>query len=163
MLMGNKMVVETIKKIENNDIQTITQEELAAGTDLKEAPKIFKDFCDIQWNQNCKSIYDHIRGLGGILILEALPFVLVLANVLLVPVESSIQQKFLKEAEENLEKCHPTEPVGTIVTDGKKYLKVTACDGYIYLTTIQQAGKKAMNITDFLRGFRLEGHWNAFI
>lgn len=151
MLMGNKMVVETIKKIENNDIQTITQEELAAGTDLKEAPKIFKDFCDIQWNQNCKSIYDHIRGLS--------PYPA--AHTRLTSDNGELLE--LKVYTSEIEKCHPTEPVGTIVTDGKKYLKVTACDGYIYLTTIQQAGKKAMNITDFLRGFRLEGHWNAFI
>ena len=63
MLLGNRLVVETIKKIENNDIQPITQEELAAGAVLKDAPKIFKDFCTIQWNQGCKTIYDHIRGL----------------------------------------------------------------------------------------------------
>lgn len=151
MLMGNKMVVETIKKIENNDIQTITQEELAVGTELKEAPKIFKDFCNIRWNRSCKSIYDHIRGLS--------PYPT--AHTRLTSDNGELLE--LKVYTSEIEKRHPTEPVGTVVTDGKNYLKIAANDGYMYLTTIQQAGKKAMNITDFLRGFRLEGHWNAFI
>lgn len=47
-------------------------------------------------------------GIGGVILLELFPLLLVLGNILLTPVESSIQQKFLKEAEENLAKCHPT-------------------------------------------------------
>jgi len=31
------------------------------------------------------------------------------------------------------------------------------------LTTLQQAGKKAMNIEEFLRGMRLSGEWKAEI
>jgi methionyl-tRNA formyltransferase len=52
-------------------------------------------------------------------------------------------------------------PVGSIVTDNKKYLKIALKDGFIHLTQVQQAGKKAMPIADFLRGTQLLGDWKA--
>ena len=42
-----------------------------------------------------------------IIVIEFLPFILVLSNVVLIPVESKIQKKFLSEAEDNLKRCHP--------------------------------------------------------
>ena len=149
MLLGNKMVVETIKKIEDNDLQTVTQEELAAGITLKEAPKIFKDFCDIRWNGSCMAIYNHIRGLS--------PYPA--AHTRITSDKGEVIE--LKVYASQIESRHPSEPAGTVVTDGKTYLKVAANDGYLCLTTIQQAGKKAMDVADFLRGLRLEGHWKA--
>lgn len=151
MLLGNKLVVETIKKIENNDLNTVSQEELAEGAILKEAPKIFKDFCNIHWNNNCKSIYDHIRGLS--------PYPA--AHTRLTSESGELLE--LKVYAAQMEITHPAEPAGTVMTDGKTHLKVAANDGYIHLTTIQQAGKKAMDIADFLRGTRLDGSWKADI
>ena len=43
-------------------------------------------------------------------------------------------------------------PVGTVQTDGKTYLRVAVADGYVYLTSLQLAGKKRMPVADFLRG-----------
>ncbi len=43
--------------------------------------------------------------------------------------------------------------VGTVDTDGKNYLKVACKDGFINLIQIQMAGKKAMSVLEFLRGF----------
>ena len=149
MLLGNTLVVETIKKIENNDIQTLTQEELSAGITLKEAPKIYKDFCYINWDQDCKAIYNHIRGLS--------PYPA--AHTSLTTNQGDLLE--LKVYSSRIEVCHPSEPVGTVSTDNKTFLKVAARDGYVHLTTLQQAGKKAMETADFLRGFRLEGHWQA--
>ena len=64
MHLGNQMVVETIRRIETNQVQPITQETLAQGAVLKEAPKIFKDFCFIPWDKDCQAIYNLIRGLS---------------------------------------------------------------------------------------------------
>jgi methionyl-tRNA formyltransferase len=41
---------------------------------------------------------------------------------------------------------------GTIKTDGKNYLDIAVKDGFIRLLSIQQAGKKRMSTSDFLRG-----------
>lgn len=151
MLLGNKLVVETIKKIENNDIQPITQEELAAGAVLKDAPKIFKGFCTIQWNQGCKTVYDHIRGLS--------PYPA--AHTCLK--SNSGETVDLKVFKTEMELFQPSVQPGTVITDNKNYLKIAVNDGFIHLTMLQQAGKKAMNISEFLRGFHFLGSWKAEI
>ena len=151
MHLGNRLVVETIRKIENHDIQPVTQEELAQGATLKEAPKIFKDFCNIRWNRNCIDIYNHIRGLS--------PYPA--AHTTLISDQG--EQLELKVYASQVEHTRLSEPVGTVVTDSKTFLKVAANDGYILLTIIQQAGKKAMRIDEFLRGIRLEGGLKAII
>ena len=151
MKLGNRLVVDTIKMIEKGDLKTVTQEELAEGTTLKDAPKIFKDFCLIHWDRDCQSIYNHIRGLS--------PYPA--AHTRLLPKEGDPIE--LKVFASDIELVAHTHPVGTVLTDGKSYLKVAATDGYIQLTTLQQAGKKAMNIADFLRGLRLEGPLKAEI
>jgi len=48
-----------------------------------------------------------------------------------------------------------------VVTDHKKYLKIALLDGFIHLKQVQQAGKKAMPIDDFLRGTQLNGSWRT--
>ena len=151
MHLGNHLVVETLRKIENNDIQTVTQEELAAGVHLKDAPKIFKDFCTIRWDRDCQSIYNHIRGLS--------PYPA--AHTTLIPHEGT--PVYLKVYHSKIELSDHTSPIGTVLTDGKTYLKVAAQDGFVHLVTLQQAGKKAMNIEEFLRGTRLFGDWKAEI
>ena len=45
-------------------------------------------------------------------------------------------------------------PAGTILSDGKEILAISASDGIIALTDIQMAGKKRMTAKDFLLGFR---------
>ncbi|MDE5787597.1 MAG: methionyl-tRNA formyltransferase, partial [Bacteroidaceae bacterium] len=41
---------------------------------------------------------------------------------------------------------------GTIDTDGKNYLYVACKDGWVALESLQLAGKRRMDIRDFLRG-----------
>ena len=51
----------------------------------------------------------------------------------------------------------PSEPVGTLVQDGRKSLRVALKDGYLVLKEIQLAGKKRMRVADFLCGFPAAG------
>lgn len=149
MRLGNKVVVETIRKIESGSVPTQTQEELAAGTTLRDAPKIFKDFCYIDWSRKLIDIYNHIRGLSPYPAAHAL---------FVSDKDENIEMKVYAS---EMEACRPTEPCGSIVTDNKKYLKVATEEGYLHLTIVQQAGKKSMSIEDFLRGQRFEGTWKA--
>ena len=151
MLLGNKLVVETIRKIENNEATPIQQEQICDEAQLKAAPKIFKDFCYIHWENDCQSIYNHIRGLS--------PYPAAHTRLL----SDQGESLELKVYASSIETAKPSERPGTVITDGKNFLKVSALDGYIHLTTIQQAGKKAMNIEEFLRGIRLQGTWDAAI
>ena len=147
MILGNKVVVETIQKIENGEYQTQTQEELAGDTLLKDAPKIFKDFCYVKWESDCQTAYNHIRGLS--------PYPAAHATIC----SESNDSIDLKIYASEIESCEPSESIGTVVTDNKKYLKIALKDGYLHLTMVQQAGKKAMPIADFLRGQHLDGIW----
>lgn len=151
MRLGNQLVVETLDIIEKGDFHPITQETLTEGQILREAPKIFKDFCFIHWNNSCQSIYNLIRGLS--------PYPA--AHARLISSEGDLLE--LKVYAAAIETLQPEMPTGTVLTDHKTFLKIAANDGYIHLKHIQQAGKKAMNIADFLRGFRFEGHWNGEI
>ena len=64
MLLGNKVVVETIKAIENGVTNPKSQEELTNNQQLKPAPKITKEFCNVDWSRDCQTIFNHIRGLS---------------------------------------------------------------------------------------------------
>ena len=149
MLLGNKVVVETIKAIENGVTNPKSQKELTNNQQLKPAPKITKEFCNVDWSHDCQTIFNHIRGLS--------PYPAAHTQL----VSENGEQIDLKIFESEME-VGPT-PVGTgrVVTDNKRFLKIATSDGFIHLTQVQQAGKKAMPIADFLRGTPLNGLWTT--
>ena len=149
MLLGNKVVVETIKKIESGQVTALAQEELIEGQALKPAPKITKEFCNIDWNQDCQTVYNHIRGLS--------PYPAAHTQL----VSENGEAIDLKVFSSEIERCQHGLPIGSVVTDNKKHLKLALSDGYIRLTNIQQSGKKSMPIDDFLRGTQLNGVWKT--
>ena len=149
MVLGNKVVVETIKKIENGDVIALSQESLTEDQALKPAPKITKEFCNVDWQQDLQTVYNHIRGLS--------PYPAAHTRL-----QSDNGETIdLKIYASEVEPCLPQLPVGSVVTDNKKYLKIALKDGFIHLTTVQQAGKKAMPIAEFLRGTALDGAWKT--
>ena len=149
MLLGNKVVVETIKKIENGDVQALPQDELLENQTLKSAPKISKEFCNADWSRDCKTVYNHIRGLS--------PYPA--AHTQLQSESGEIIDMKLYAAE--IESCIPNVAPGTVVTDNKKYLKIALSDGFIHLKQEKKKKKKAMSVTDFLRGTQLIGTWKT--
>ena len=46
--------------------------------------------------------------------------------------------------------------IGTIVTDGKKFMKVAVPDGFVSILSLQLPGKKRLKIDELLRGYHLE-------
>ena len=149
MLLGNRVVVDTIKKIESGDVQALPQEQLLENQPLKPAPKISKEFCNVDWNSDCQTVYNHIRGLS--------PYPA--AHTQLQSDNGEVIDLKIYAAE--METCTPNIVTGTVATDNKKYLKIALRDGFIHLTHVQQAGKKAMPISDFLRGTQLNGSWKT--
>ena len=149
MLLGNKVVVETIKKIENGEVHALPQEELSGNQPLKPAPKISKEFCNVDWSLDCQTVYNHIRGLS--------PYPA--AHTQLQSESGEIID--LKIYASEIESCTQNVAQGCVVTDNKKFLKIALSDGFVHLTYVQQAGKKAMPIEDFLRGTQLEGSWKT--
>lgn len=143
MEIGSNLVVKTAKAIESNDYPQIPQEDLTvAGEELKIAPKIFKNDCKINWSASIEKIHNHIRGLS--------PYPASWTELS----DSNDKKVALKVYAANKVNEEHSLPIGSLVSDKKTYLKVAVNGGYINLTTIQMAGKKRMQIADFLRGFQ---------
>ncbi|MGZ3927285.1 MAG: methionyl-tRNA formyltransferase, partial [Mucilaginibacter sp.] len=64
MYKGAGLLVKTVKGVESGRYSEHPQAELSTGTELKNAPKIFKEDCKIDWNQPAEKVYNLIRGLS---------------------------------------------------------------------------------------------------
>ena len=143
MMLGGKLVTETVDAILNDAVKPIPQEEMAIVGELRPAPKIFKDTCRIDWNQPVKRIYDFIRGLS--------PYPTAWSELVQSDGEAVVVKIF--ETKKIL-KSHELAP-GTLLTDGKTYIHVAAADGFIDIHALQLPGKKRLKTDELLRGFRL--------
>lgn len=142
MMLGGDLVLKTVDAILAGNVKTIPQETLSSTEPLRPAPKIFKDTCRIDWTKGVKPVYDFIRGLS--------PYPAAWTE-LCEPDSSPVTMKIYESSKEFVE--HTFAP-GRILTDKKTYFKVASTDGFVHLLSVQLAGKKRMNVTDFLRGYR---------
>lgn len=143
MILGGKLVTETVDAILNDAVKPIPQEEMAVVGELRPAPKIFKDTCRIDWNQPVKRIYDFIRGLS--------PYPAAWSELVQPDGETVVMKIFETE---KIIQSHQLPP-GTLLTDGKTYIHVAAADGIIGIRALQLPGKKRLKTDELLRGFRL--------
>jgi methionyl-tRNA formyltransferase len=131
MQVGAETVVKSLVLIENGNTKGMPQ----GDDNNKMAPKIFKEHCLINFNQNGQNIYNLIRGLS--------PYPAAFTH---------FDNKILKVYESIFEATNHQEPIGKMMSDNKTFLKVACQDGYIHLLQIQLEGKKRMKVDEFLRG-----------
>ncbi|MDR3262264.1 MAG: methionyl-tRNA formyltransferase [Tannerella sp.] len=149
MVMGAKLVVETVDLLLANDgrIAAIPQETLyRSDTELHPAPKLFKETCRIDWHQPAKPIYDFIRGLS--------PYPAAWTEWVTPDGVSQPLKIFRSE-------IHPEPhslPVGVLRTNGKDCLEVAVKDGFLRLLSLRLAGKKQLDVKDFLNGVKQSVH-----
>ena len=155
--IGARVLVETVKGIANGSLQEKPQSSIVNGelsindsqnsgthsplpidhSQLKHAPKIFTETCNIDWRRSIDEIHNLIRGLS--------PFPTAFTE---------LGDKTIKIFRSEKELSLPTSKPGRWESDGKTYLKFAAKDGYILLKDVQLEGKKRMLVEDFLRGYR---------
>lgn len=145
MHLGGDLVLETVDNIIANNVHPIPQSKFTTNAPLRPAPKIFKETCRIDWTKDVKRTYDFVRGLS--------PYPAAWTEL-----SHNNKTSVLKIYATKKEFCDVAEPIGSIITDGKTYFKVAQSNGYQHLLTIQLAGKKRMQIVDFLRGFHADSH-----
>ncbi len=144
MMLGGKLVTETVDAIINGTVKSIPQEQMAVVGELRPAPKIFKDTCRINWGGTVKKIYDHIRGLS--------PYPAAWTEL---HQPSNIEPLSVKIFQtEKIVKSHLLK-AGSILTDGKTYLHVAVADGFISIKSLQLPGKKRLQTEELLRGFKI--------
>jgi len=165
--IGARLLVETIKGLVEGTLQELSQENVqqsmpndqfssenthsplttpsaAKGlptaqhhSQLKHAPKLTTQTCQIDWLKSTDEIYNLIRGLS--------PYPAAFTE---------LRDKTLKVFRSEKEHAPPASRPGRWETDKKTYLKFACNDGYIYIKDLQLEGKKRMDIEEFLRGYR---------
>lgn len=150
MHIGAQLVLKTVHAIENGNYPQIDQSELITADELvKNAPKIFKTDCRIDWNRTVDEIHNQIRGLS--------PYPAAFTDFVS-PEGKIIPVKIFRSRKEN--STHDLA-ITTIITDSKSFIKIAVKSGYILLDEIQIAGKKRMAVDEFLRGFQLKNDWKV--
>jgi methionyl-tRNA formyltransferase len=134
MHQGADLVLESTELIEKGDYKTIPQKQ---NEHPKHAPKIFKETCEIDWNNSAKNIINLVRGLS--------PYP---------AARCTWQNKILK-----VYACEVTSTqnlqIGEFESDGKTYLRVGAKDADISLIDVQLEGRKRMLVEELLRGYQI--------
>ena len=135
--MGAELTVETVEALFAGTAKPTSQPD--AGQ-IKNAPKIFKPDCAIDWTRSGEEIRNFVRGLS--------PYPA--ATTTMIDAKGSeISMKIYDVAYEK----GSADKVGTIKTDRKKVLKIAAKDGFIDILSLQISGKKKITIDEFLRGY----------
>ena len=140
MTLGAELILKTVNAIDKN---TITPRPQSAFEELKPAPKIFKETCKIDWTKTPEQIHNLVRGLS--------------------PYPAAWTELEHNDGEKAGVKIYKTKSFneshsllpGTIVTDGKKLIRVAVEGGFVDLLELQLAGKKRMTTEELLRGFKL--------
>ena len=144
MMLGGDLVLKTVDAILDGNVKTTPQEELAQIEELRPAPKIFKETCRIDWTQGVKKVYDFARGLS--------PYPAAWTELH----QGEQAPVMLKIFETEKQYCSHNYQPGSIDTDKKTYFRIATTDGYLNIRSLQLAGKKRMEVTDFLRGYRFD-------
>ncbi len=145
MLLGAALATETCDAIFSNTIQAKIQ---AENGFLKEAPKLFKANCRIDWHKSAQEIHNHIRGLSPY------PVAWTLFN------QPNSTEVIIKLHKSSYTLCeHQNEP--GFIKATKSDLKIFTKDGFINVLEIQAPGKKKMDCRSFLNGFTLSDEHKA--
>ena len=148
MVLGAETCLDTIDQLLANDgkIAATPQEQFVQSEhNLRPAPKIFKETCEINWNQSARDIYNFVRGLS--------PYPAAWTTWNISKDDPTSKQVMIKIYKTQLTGEATTEKPGSINTDQRRIYVATTTE-WLEITELQMAGKKRMNAKDFLNGWR---------
>lgn len=133
MNVGAQLIVKTIDAVNEGEYPQIAQDHIK---EIKHAPKIFKETCEIDWNADVTSIYNKVRGLS--------PY----------PAAwTTLEDKTLKIFKANPVVIKHTKEIGSVKFT-KEAIQYYGKDGYLEITELQLQGKKRMLTKSFLQGYK---------
>ena len=136
MVLGAELLGKTVSQIEDGKSESKPQPET---DELKSAPKIFKEDCQIYWNQSAQVIHNHIRGLS--------PYPAAFTMV------SGGDVERMKIFESKVSEHKATLTPGTIEASKDKMFVHTR-DYLVEILEVQVPGKKRVSIESFLNGYQ---------
>ncbi len=151
-VIGAKLLVETVKKIEDGTITRSPQPE-----DGTMAPMLSKEIAKINWeDQSAKEIKNLVRGLNPIMgaysYLNDKKIKFWKVQVL---TEQELLDKF-KDLQEYKGHLKGIQAGTVLFSDDKNGLFIKANDGILQVLEIQGENSKKMSINDFLRGNKID-------
>lgn len=142
MEIGAGLVTKTVDLIAEGDVKTLPQE---SDEELRPAPKIFKETCKLDFSKKAEQLHNLVRGLS--------PYPAAWIEL----ENASGERRNLKIFETEAEVSDCKEEPGTIISDGKKSLKIACADGYLNLKSVQLSGKRRMTVQELLCGMKIDG------
>jgi methionyl-tRNA formyltransferase len=136
MHKGANLVLKTVQAIEQGDYPSLPQSE---ATEIKHAPKIFKETCEINWNQPARKVIDFVRGLS--------PYPAAWTTI-----NDKVYKVFRCSLSNSQQSTIDSQPW---ITDHKTFLTIKASDGWVSIDEFQPEGKKRMSVPEFFRGNKL--------
>jgi methionyl-tRNA formyltransferase len=134
MHKGAALVVKTVRAIEAGEYPQIEQSDTG---ELKHAPKIFKEDCEINWNKSAEQVRNFIRGLS--------PY----------PAAwTTFKELHFKIFEVEIATEESNHLIGFPESDGKHFIRVKTMDKTLEIKELQLQGKKRMKVDEFLRGYQ---------
>jgi methionyl-tRNA formyltransferase len=140
-LAGADLLKRTLPDLLAGRVQAVRQNEAEAVY----SPNIKREDERIDWSKDSLSIFNQIRGLNPF------PGAYTTWNGENMKVWASIKPQQAGSSESAAPRTS-TSPPGTVLQSGAEGIEVRTGDGTLWLTNIQPAGKKAMDVTEFLRG-----------
>lgn len=138
MVAGAILLVDSVHKIASEDYELLPQNPKNAP---KDAPKIFKDDCRIDWSQTAQQVHNFVRGLC--------PFPTAFARVQMP--DGSTENWKIQRTHRTAQAATPT---GQLKREGGQLFAACA-DCWVEILELQSPGKKRMKATEFLRGLRI--------
>ncbi len=143
MELGAETTLSTVKKIALGEVAGIPQIELTEG-ELKAAPKIFKDTCQIDFSKDVQTVHDFVRGLS--------PYPAAWCSIKNDNDEVKTFKLFKAYRSEI-----PTNGATTIRME-KDGIYFPCSDFYLRVEELQPEGKRRMDHKAFAAGNTLENH-----
>ncbi len=148
MEKGAELVLKTVRAIEQNHFPSIPQSDI---NEIKHAPKIFKETCEIKWDQNSDQVRNFVRGLSP----YPAAWTTVAGKVFKVFKVSVVKSSEHVKSSDHFKWSDDFETPGDILTDNKNHIHIKTADGWVALNEIQPEGKKRMAVAEFFRGNKL--------
>ena len=145
MPLGAGIALKTIDCIIEGDgkVESLPQEDMIpVGTELHNAPKIFKETCLIDWNTTSGNVRNFIRGLA--------PYPGAWTNLTDANGKQTVMKIF--KATNVLVPCNGRTPGDIMIFNGNLF--IATCNCWLQIDELQLSGKKRMDAKTFLNGFR---------
>jgi methionyl-tRNA formyltransferase len=141
MVMGGDAVIESVEMIAKGEY-SLTRQNHIPESELKAAPKIFREDCHLNWALDAVRVRNQVRGLS--------PYPAAWSTL-----HIGEQEFQLKIFDVSIVDEQKVGTAGSAVLD--KTITVQCCKGAIRINRLQPAGKRQMSSEEFLRGIKISG------